>query len=81
MNNHMLVRRTRWDDDDAKLVVWWELYHYVKNWRGKWRWRQKTYTASSSGGNFEIGLHGDEAWANKIAKHYGIEIMHDEATR
>lgn len=72
--DHMLVRRTQWDDNGAKLLEWWELYHYSKNWRGKWDWRPKTEQVFNNSGEYRVKISGGRAWADNIAAHYDIKV-------
>lgn len=71
ITEHMLVRRTQWDDYHARLEEWWELMHLVRNWRGQMVWKpvMSHYAAEAT-----IPIRGDLEWANKIAAHYKIPV-------
>lgn len=75
MIDHMLVRRTRWDDAAATLHEWWELYEYRNTFWGGPKWRPvKAPKYAGNGDSYIDKVSGDREWANKIAQHYGIKV-------
>lgn len=72
--DHKLFFCYEWQDEKADYRRWYELWTYCRNWRGKWAWRRKQNVFHTEAGKMEIPYTGDREWANKIAKHYKIEL-------
>jgi hypothetical protein len=74
---HKLLRHHYWDDSQAESYEWWALYEYRRGWF-RWSWRPvKVDHYALNGMVYKDNATGDRQWAEKIAKHYGIEVPND----
>ncbi len=67
---YRLVLHKCWDDSAADYERWYTLQRYTRTMLGRYKWKTVGY-------HTEVGLiaiRGNEAWAQKQARHYNISM-------